>query len=232
MEPPGGRLMASGASSVAPPALLRLLPLAAVEPLIEHFPGRTLADLYAYISVHQWVKKDAELKFGIGINELVPQDMQNFRRKMSNLKKTEYPDMLQEITAFVLMNVAAKREIRIVDKLFNLSEVKEVHSVHGSIDIIAKIVLKRNLTSSDAETIGDFVRDKVRLIPGISAPRRSSRGTLDIKAIIIHKPFLNRESNKIAPFRITFQLMFRHKRTHGIKPCRSFLNNLDNNAKG
>lgn len=135
--------------------------------LIEHFPGRTLADLYAYISVHQWEKRDAELKFGIGINELVPDDMQNFRRKMSNLKETEYPDTLQEITAFVLMNVEAKREIRIVDKLFNLAEVKEVHSVHGSIDIIAKIVLKRNLTSSDAETIGYFVRNKVRLIPGI-----------------------------------------------------------------
>jgi hypothetical protein len=135
--------------------------------LIEHFPGRTMADLYAYISVHQWEKRDAELKFGIGINELVPEDMQKFRRKMSNLKETEYPDMLQEITAFVLMNVAAKKEIRIVDKLFNLAEVKEVHSVHGSIDIIAKIVLKRNLTSSDAETIGYFVRNKVRQIPGI-----------------------------------------------------------------
>lgn len=135
--------------------------------LIEEFPGRTLADFYAYISTYQWEKRDQELKFGIGINELVPGDMEDFRSKMANLKEIEYPEMLREITAIVLMNTSAKQEIRIVDKLFSLDEVKEVHSVHGSIDIIAKIVLKRNLLTPDAETIGHFVHNKVRKIPGV-----------------------------------------------------------------
>jgi hypothetical protein len=135
--------------------------------LIEHFPHRTLADLYAYVAFHQWVKKDQKLKFGIGINELVPLEMEAFRKKMAHLKATEYPEMLRELTAFVLVNVSAKKELRIVDKLFDLEEVEEVHSVHGSIDIIAKIVFKRNLFVSDAETIGHFIHTHVGQIPGV-----------------------------------------------------------------
>jgi hypothetical protein len=135
--------------------------------LIEHFPGRTLADLYTFISVHQWDKKDRGLRYGIGISELVPKNMEEFRRKMAQLKETEYPDMLREITAFVLINASAKKEIRLVDKLFSLEEVKEVHSVHGSVDVIAKIVLRRDLVTSDAETIGDFVHNKIRQISGV-----------------------------------------------------------------
>lgn len=135
--------------------------------LIEHFPGRTLADLYTFISVHQWEKKDRGLRYGIGISEMVHKNMEDFRRKMAKLKETEYPEMLREITAFVLINVSAKKETRFVDKLFNLEEVKEVHSVHGNVDVIAKIVLKRDLVSSDAETIGDFVQNKIRQISGV-----------------------------------------------------------------
>ncbi len=135
--------------------------------LIEHFPGRKLADLYTYISVHQWDIKDRGLRYGIGISELVPKTMEAFRDKMAKLTETQYPEMLREITAFVLINVSAKKEIRLVDKLFKLDEVKEVHSVHGSVDVIAKIVLKRDLVSSDAETIGDFVHNKIRQISGV-----------------------------------------------------------------
>ena len=135
--------------------------------LLEHFPGRTLADLYAFISVHQWDKKDRGLRYGIGISERVPKNMEEFRRKMAQLRETEYPDMLREITAFVLINASAKKEMRLVDKLFSLEEVKEVHSVHGSVDVIAKIVLRRDLISSDAETIGDFVHNKIRQISGV-----------------------------------------------------------------
>ncbi len=135
--------------------------------LIDHFPGRTLADLYTYISVHQWEKNDHDLRYGIGISQLVPKTMEAFRDKMANLKETEYPDMLREITAFVLINVSAKKEVRLVDRLFKLEEVKEVHSVHGSVDVIAKIVLKRDMVSSDAETIGDFVHNKIRQLSGV-----------------------------------------------------------------
>ncbi len=86
---------------------------------------------------------------------------------MAQLKETEYPEMLREITAFVLINVSAKADIRIVEKLFKLEEVQEVHSVHGSVDVIAKIVLKRDLVTSDVEAIGDFVHNKIRQISGV-----------------------------------------------------------------
>ena len=135
--------------------------------LIDHFPNRTLADLYTFLSVHQWERKDQDLRYGVGISKLVPKDMEEFRKKMAKLKETEYPEMLREITAFILINVSAKKEIRLVDKLFNLAEVQEVHSVHGSVDVIAKIVLRRDLVSSDAETIGDFVHSKIRQISGV-----------------------------------------------------------------
>ncbi|MGD2097703.1 MAG: Lrp/AsnC ligand binding domain-containing protein [Desulfobacterales bacterium] len=135
--------------------------------LIKHFPGRTLADLYTFISVHQWKRNDHGLRYGIGISQLVPKTMEAFRDKMAKLKETQYPEMLREITAFVLINVEAKKEIRFVDKLFKLDEVKEVHSVHGNVDVLAKIVLKRDLVSSDAETIGDFVHNKIRTISGV-----------------------------------------------------------------
>ena len=135
--------------------------------LIERFPGRTLADLYTFLSVHQWEKKDQELRYGVGISKLVPKDMEEFRKNMAKLKETEYPEMLREITAFVLINVSAKKEIRLVDKLFNLAEIQEVHSVHGSVDVIAKVVLRRDLVASDAETIGDFVHNKIRQLSGV-----------------------------------------------------------------
>ena len=135
--------------------------------LIEYFPGRTLADLYTFISVHQWERKDHGLRYGIGISQLVPKDMEDFRKKMAKLKETEYPEMLREIIAFVLINASAKKELRLVDKLIKLEEVKEVHSVHGNVDIIAKIVLRRDLVSSDAETIGDFVHNKIRQLSGV-----------------------------------------------------------------
>ena len=135
--------------------------------LIEHFPGRTLADLYTFLTVHQWERKDQDLRYGVGISKLVPKSMEEFREKMAKLKETEYPEMLREITAFILINVSAKKEIRLVDKLFNLEEVQEVHSVHGSVDVIAKIILRRDLVSSDAETIGDFVHNKIRQVSGV-----------------------------------------------------------------
>ena len=135
--------------------------------LLDHFPGRTLADLYTYISIHQWDKPHLTRDYGIGINILVPEDMEEFRSMMSKMKESDYPEMVREITAFILMNVSGKKEDRLVDKLFELDEITEVHSVHGSVDIIAKMVLKRTLLLSDAETIGAFVRDKIRSIDGI-----------------------------------------------------------------
>jgi DNA-binding Lrp family transcriptional regulator len=135
--------------------------------LIQHFPNRKLADLYVYITLQLWNQKAPDRYYGIGINRFVPKDMEVFRKKMSTLNESDYPDMLRVITAFVLMTVEGRRELQIVEKLKGLPEVQEVHSVHGSYDIIVKIVLERDLVASDAETIGQFVHHQVRLMPGV-----------------------------------------------------------------
>jgi uncharacterized ParB-like nuclease family protein len=148
--------------------------------LLASFPGRTLDDLYAYISFHQW-EKGRTRHYGTGIDKLIPRDMEEFREKMNNLNKAEYPEMLRSITAFISMNVEAKRELKIVDKLFVLPEVKEVHSIHGSIDILVKIELTRDLLASDAEVIGQFVHEKVRQIDGIISTQTLIPGSSRIK---------------------------------------------------
>jgi uncharacterized ParB-like nuclease family protein/DNA-binding Lrp family transcriptional regulator len=149
--------------------------------LLAGFPGRTLDDLFAYISFHQW-EKGRTRRYGIGIDKLIPRDMGTFREKMATMNKEEYPEMLRSITAFITMNVEAKRELKVVEKLFALPEVREVHSIHGSIDILVKIALTRDLLSSDAEVIGQFVHAKVRQIDGINSTQTLIPGTSKIKS--------------------------------------------------
>lgn len=151
------------------------------ERLIDSFAGRTTADLYAYIAVHQW-EKGRQRKYGIKIDQLVPKDMEAFRQKMASLKESEYPEMHQGITAFVLMHVKASREYRIIEKLFALQEIQEIHSVHGDVDVIAKFVLTRDLLSSDSEVIGQFVHEKIRKIPGVISTQTLIPGYSKIKA--------------------------------------------------
>lgn len=134
--------------------------------LLESFPGRTVADLYVYISFHQW-KSGRRRRYGSGIDHLMAQDMEAFRTKMNASKDGSYPEMRRGITAFILMNVQAKKEYKIVDRLFELEEVREIHSVHGDVDILVKIVLTRDLLSSDAEMISQFVHEKVRQLSGV-----------------------------------------------------------------
>ena len=149
--------------------------------LLASFPGRTLDDLYAYISFHQW-EKGRTRHYGIGIDKLIPRDMEVFREEMATMNKEDYPEMLRSITAFITMNVEAKRELKIVDKLFALPEVREVHSIHGSIDILVKIILTRDLLSSDAEVIGQFVHAKVRQIDGIISTQTLIPGESRVKS--------------------------------------------------
>ena len=145
--------------------------------LVASFPGRTVDDLYLYISVHQW-EMGKKRKYGIGVDKLIPKDMEEFRKKVANHQEQKYPDLRPEITVFILLNVDGRYEQRIFDKLVALDEVREVHSVHGSIDIIVKITLVRDLLSSDAELLSQFILTTIRkwtgvistqtLIPGIS----------------------------------------------------------------
>ncbi len=129
---------------------------------------------------HQWERR-AVRKYGSGIDQLISENMEGFRKKMSNKKEREYPEMQREIIVFILMNVSGKRENRIIEKLYALEEVREVHSVHGSVDVLAKIVLTRDLISSDAETIWNFVNDKVGQITGIESTQTLIPGFSKIK---------------------------------------------------
>jgi DNA-binding Lrp family transcriptional regulator len=148
--------------------------------LIRFFPKRTSADLYTYISYHQW-EKDQSRRYGIGIDRLIPKDMEAFRKNMAKMKEFEYPEMKREITAFILMRVKPKEEFRIMDKLFALKEVEEVHSVHGDVDILVKIALTRDLLASDAEIIGQFVHDAMRNLQGVVSTQTLIPGSSKIK---------------------------------------------------
>ena len=75
--------------------------------------------------------------------------------------------VVDELKRKEIVYLERKKEEQIIRKLFQIEEVKEVHSVHGNIDILVKTILTRDLLSSDAEVIGRFVQDKVRKIPGI-----------------------------------------------------------------
>lgn len=133
---------------------------------LEYFPKRTVADFYAYISFHQWGNWRQKAD-GVETDELITKNMEEFRKKMAEKHHQDYSEMLRDITLFILLSIVTRKEEQIIKKLFQIEEVKEVHSVHGNIDILIKAILTRDLLSSDAEVIGRFVQDKVRKIPGI-----------------------------------------------------------------
>jgi hypothetical protein len=53
-------------------------------------------------------------------------------------------------------------------RLYDMEEIQEVHFVHGVFDLIAKIMMKRELLSSDAEIIGQFLHEKVRKVKDVT----------------------------------------------------------------
>ncbi len=148
--------------------------------LLRSFPDRTMDDLYLYISTHQW-QKNSERQYGIGVDRLIPRDMEAFRRKMARSKQGAYPEMKRDITIFVLANVDGTQEQRILDRLFALPEVVEIHSVHGSIDLVIKATLSRDLLASDAEVISQFTHSSLRCIKGIISTQTLIPGLSMIK---------------------------------------------------
>jgi hypothetical protein len=150
--------------------------------LVKSFPGRTVDDLYLYISVHQW-EMGKKRKYGIGVDTLIPKDMEEFRKKMAQHKEQEYPEMRTELTVFILLNVDGRYEQRIFDKLLALDEVREVHSVHGSIDLIVKVTLVRELLSSDAELLSQFILTTIRKWNGVISTQTLIPGMSKIKDV-------------------------------------------------
>jgi len=148
--------------------------------LNDSFPERTNADLYAYITLHQW-KEGRKRHYGIGIGKFIQNDMEAFRKKMNELKDCEYPEMKRGITVFILMKVQAKKEIKLMEKIYELEPVREIHSVHGDVDMLVKVELTRDLLSSDAEIISQFVHDQIRQLPGVSSTTTLIPGISKIK---------------------------------------------------
>lgn len=150
--------------------------------IVEKFPTRTLADLYVYISVGHW-KRKRPAQYGIGLGKLIPETMEEFRDEMTDLNEIEYPEMKQGITAFVLMTVRAKNEYKIIEKLYELDEIVEIHAVHGDADLLVKVHLSRDLLSSDAEVISNFVHEKMRQHNGVVSTKTLIPGLSRIKPV-------------------------------------------------
>ena len=142
--------------------------------IIEHsglekaFPRRTLADLYVYISYHQWHKGREERIYGDKLDNLVPNSMQKFRVKVMEQSEHPFPEMKQTTIAFIMVSVKPELEKEIVEKLYAYEEVKELHYVPADFDVIVKIVLERDLLSSESEVVREFVQEKVRRIQGVT----------------------------------------------------------------
>ena len=107
--------------------------------------------------------------------------MEAFRTAMLEKNTPDYPEMKRSISAFIMININTSTEMKIIDKLFALEEVAEVHSVHGTIDILVKIVLRRDFLASDAETIAEFVDQRVRKINGINRTQTVIPGISRVK---------------------------------------------------
>jgi len=148
--------------------------------LIDSFPERTVADLYAYITLHHW-KQGRKRHYGVDIRKRIEKNMEEFRKKMADLKDVEYPEMKRGITVFILINAQAKKENKLIDRLYELEEVSEIYSVHGDVDLLVKVELTRDLLSSDAEVISQFVHEKVRQLPGINSTNTLIPGFSKIK---------------------------------------------------
>ncbi|MCP4022510.1 MAG: ParB N-terminal domain-containing protein, partial [Desulfobacteraceae bacterium] len=148
--------------------------------LLKYFPKRSATDLYTYIAFHHW-ERNSNQRYGIGIDRLIPRSMEAFRKSMLERNTPEYPEMKRSITAFILINLSPTTELKIINDLYALDEVSEVHSVHGSIDVLTKIVLKRDFLASDAEIIAQFVDEKIRRIDGISRTQTVIPGISQVK---------------------------------------------------
>lgn len=148
--------------------------------LITSFPGRTVDDLYLYISVHQW-EKGKRRQYGITLDQLIPTDMEEFRTIMSKHTEQEYPEMKREIIVFILLNVEGKYEEQIFEKLLRLDEVQEAHTIHGSVDILVKVRLMRDLLTSDAEVINHFIQTTIRMWKGVTSSQTLIPGLSRVK---------------------------------------------------
>jgi len=152
--------------------------------LSNYFPKRSTADLYTYIAYHHW-ERTSRRRYGIGIDRLIPRSMEAFRTDMLEKDTPDYPEMKRTITAFIMININILTETKVINKLFAIDEIQEVHSVHGVFDILVKIVLKKDFLASDAEIIAEFVDQRIRRISGINRTQTIIPGISKVKEVFI-----------------------------------------------
>ena len=66
-------------------------------------------------------------------------------------------------TAYVLVNCTIGSEVKIINEIAKLSDVKEVRGTYGVHDIFVKV------KSDNVETMNHTITTKVRRVPGISS---------------------------------------------------------------
>jgi hypothetical protein len=75
----------------------------------------------------------------------------------------------------------------LIEKRYALDGVKEIYSMHGDVDLLVKVELTRDLLSSDAEVISQFVHERVRQLPGIISTNTLIPGYSKIKPLPIDR---------------------------------------------
>jgi ribosome biogenesis GTPase A len=65
--------------------------------------------------------------------------------------------------------------------------------VHGDVDLVVKVVLMRDLLSSDAEIISQFVHEKVRQLPGVISTKTLIPGISKVKVPDVCQDYIRNE---------------------------------------
>jgi DNA-binding Lrp family transcriptional regulator len=66
-------------------------------------------------------------------------------------------------TAYILVNCTMGSEVKIINEIAKLSDVKEVRGTYGVHDIFVKV------KSDNTETMNHTVTNKIRKVPGITS---------------------------------------------------------------
>ncbi|UCE43985.1 MAG: Lrp/AsnC ligand binding domain-containing protein, partial [Candidatus Bathyarchaeota archaeon] len=70
-------------------------------------------------------------------------------------------EMKRRARAFVLIETDPGKEKEIMEKLFELDEVKEVHIYSGEMDLIVVLETRREIIVPSSKRITDIVIDKI-----------------------------------------------------------------------
>jgi len=85
----------------------------------------------------------------------------------SKIKEKSIVPMEKMARGFVFVEVKPGKEKSIMEKIFNLEEVREVHFVPGKSDILVVLEVEKGLVTPHPEKILNIVIDEIRSIRGV-----------------------------------------------------------------